>query len=149
MRMCMCSPLTPPHNELLHHLWLTLPPDTSSSPSPILTPTELIPGARFACLATQPTHALTLSVPASSGERYPAFFFSSLLPPTPKCCESLADTLKHRQGSSVLNRNWLTSLFPFGLWSMSHYCGFDLHTGKKLWKCSLRNYTGWLQADMS
>lgn len=50
----------------------------------ILTPTELVPGACFACSATQPTHALTLSVPASSSKRFPALSFSSLLPPTPK-----------------------------------------------------------------
>lgn len=59
-----------------------LPPPASLPPSlfhpssppthpPILTPTEHIPGACFARSATLPAHALTLSVPANSGERLP------------------------------------------------------------------------------
>lgn len=85
--------------------WGSPPPQ----PRPrLLTPTELNPGTYFARSATLPTHTLTLSVPASCGVRFPAFF--SRLPPTPKGCESLADMLKHQRGSCVLDGETLTSL---------------------------------------
>ena len=127
----------------------SLPPSSLSSP-PVLTPTELIPGACFARSATLPTHALTLSVPASAGKRFPAFFSSSLLPPTPKGCESLADTLMHQQGSCVLDGEGLTSLFIFfyffclGLWSIAHYDEVWLAHRYNTLKHSLCNCARWL-----
>lgn len=68
----------------------------------ILTPTELVPGACFACSATQPTHALTLC-PSEQQQTFSCtLLLLSAATHSKRGCESLADTLKHQQGSCVL-----------------------------------------------
>lgn len=75
----------------------------------ILTPTELIPGACSARLATLPTHTITLSVPASSGKRFPRFLF-------------LLSTPTHSK------RLWITGWHAEALaWLLCFYMERDLH----------------------
>ncbi|KAK5617342.1 hypothetical protein CRENBAI_007457, partial [Crenichthys baileyi] len=73
----------------------SLPPDPlllSPFPSSRLLSLSQVPALPAQPLSPPtPSHS---SVPVSSSTKcVPAFFFSSPLPPTPKGCESLADTL--------------------------------------------------------
>lgn len=114
--------------SLSWYLLLLLTNPSHCLPS-ILTPTELVPGACFACSATQPTHALTLSVPPSSSKRFPA------LSPSPLCCHPLQKGLWitgwHTEAPAGLScfiiiffLRWYSNqhlFFPLGLCIGAHY----------------------------
>lgn len=131
MHTCKCSPSSPTHNEPLYHLGLNPP---LRRPPLLIPPLPLLPSHPHAywahprcllCLFSHSTHPRPHTL-GPSEQRWTFFLlssFSSRLPPTPKCCESLADTLKHQHSSCVCvffkMEKRLTSLFS-SLWFVKH-----------------------------
>lgn len=108
VHVCMCSLRVP---RAMNHSGIT----PLSFPTPIPTPTKLIPGACFARSATLPTHALTLLVPASCGEHFSCFLLS-----TPTHSKRLWITGWHTEApAGLLCFRWRGTSLSF-LWFVKH-----------------------------